>query len=197
MKEIVLIAVGALLPAIGSLLMRWLRKDRITEEIARKTKMLELRERMQSQGVTFDQLHELEASLMERQKAKRDIEDALIGELQEADADDPTGNMSQAEMNQYAEARAREMDAKLDGLLVKLQTYMGDDEQSRLEAAQKAWLAYRDAQVELSSANFDGGTMQPLVQFGEQLSLTIERIATVQGELEFREAEAELLSSPR
>jgi uncharacterized protein YecT (DUF1311 family) len=123
---------------------------------------------------------------MAQHNARRKIEDTLISELERTDSDDPTANMPQQEMNQYALRRAEEMDAKLDLAIAKLQDFMNRKEQQRFARTQRAWRVYRDAQAELASLTFEGGSMQPFIRYGEQSRLTIERVAALQSEYDFR-----------
>jgi hypothetical protein len=57
MKDLFILVLGALVSTVGMLALRWLRKDHVSEEISRKTQVLDLRERMQRQGVTAAELH--------------------------------------------------------------------------------------------------------------------------------------------
>jgi uncharacterized protein YecT (DUF1311 family) len=184
MKDLIPFALGILCSAAGVLILRWLRKDRLSEELARKKQALELHEKLQEQNISLEQLDAFEKSLLQRRNQVRKIEDKLYTEaISEAD---PTAHMNQQEMNIYAANRADEMDLKLGKVVDELQTWMHTDEKQAFTKAHEAWLQYRANQAEFASLQFEGGSMQPFILFGERSRLTIERMSELTNELEFR-----------
>ena len=83
---------------------------------------------------------------------------------------------SQHEMNQQAEADFNKADAELNRAYKKLLNGLDAESQKKLKAAQRAWLAFRDAQAEFAAdAEARGGSMQPMIYFGARAELTRER----------------------
>jgi uncharacterized protein YecT (DUF1311 family) len=53
--------------------------------------------------------------------------------------------------------------------------------EARLRAAQRAWIAFRDAECEAQAAFFEGGSAQPMVRNGCLESLTLARTGEIRG----------------
>jgi uncharacterized protein YecT (DUF1311 family) len=103
---------------------------------------------------------------------------------QVADCSNP---ITQIEMNDCAAQIWEEADARLNDVyaqtLAILQesdaTYPidGDTEEDRLRAAQRAWVAYRDANCDSAGYPMRGGSAEPLLFYGCMQSMTEARIA--------------------
>ncbi|MFZ1344417.1 lysozyme inhibitor LprI family protein [Thiothrix eikelboomii] len=97
----------------------------------------------------------------------------------------PAGN--QAELNQCALDEYQAADRKLNDTWKKLMAKFKNDKTAtaKLKAAQKAWLAFRDAEIEATFACDTGdrrcwGSMEPMLRYGELTSLTQARTARLQ-----------------
>jgi uncharacterized protein YecT (DUF1311 family) len=110
---------------------------------------------------------------------------ALAGLLLAAQPVDCDNALTQADMNQCAGRGAREADAELNSLWPNLvrQMQAADREgntngegEKRLRAAQRAWIAYRDAQCTLEGADALGGSMETLLVQGCLEQMTRRRI---------------------
>ena len=88
----------------------------------------------------------------------------------------PDAPLTQVAMNQAAAEATRDattsMIATIDALRPRLSTSM----LAALDQSQAAWLAYRDAQSRLEGLEFEGGSMQPMIESSAQETLTTARI---------------------
>ena len=94
--------------------------------------------------------------------------------------DDP---QTQAEMNVCsAEAFVRK-DNELNAVYRKALQSVDASRRPKLRAAQRAWLAYRDAQCEFEGSESEGGTMKPTLVNGCKTEVTAARIGQLRSEL--------------
>jgi len=84
---------------------------------------------------------------------------------------------SQPEMNQASQAGFEKADAKLNATYKKLLSKLDSEGKKKLIAAERAWVAYRDAQAAFEAdAQARGGSMAPLIYNQTCLELTEARI---------------------
>lgn len=88
----------------------------------------------------------------------------------------PARAQTQAEMNQEAAAEFKKADRDLNKLYPQVLAKLDEEGQARLKAAQRAWVAYRDAQADLEADMARGGTMAPLLRANSLAATTLERI---------------------
>ena len=81
--------------------------------------------------------------------------------------------VTQADMNQCAAADYRKADAELTRAYRKL------EKTPELRAAERAWIAYRDADCAYEAANDRGGSIAPMVTSMCLTARTRERIAVL------------------
>jgi uncharacterized protein YecT (DUF1311 family) len=93
----------------------------------------------------------------------------------------PSLAQSQSEMNLQAEADFAKSDAQLNIVYQKLIKKLDATSVEKLKIAQRAWLAYRDAQADFR-ADLDArdGSMYRLIYAGTQKTITDKRIADLQ-----------------
>ena len=83
---------------------------------------------------------------------------------------------SQAEMNREAAENFETADKALNEVYKKLVAKLDDESQAKLKTAQKAWIAFRDAEAEFEAdMGARGGSMWPLIYHGRRAGLTKER----------------------
>jgi uncharacterized protein YecT (DUF1311 family) len=83
---------------------------------------------------------------------------------------------NQQEMNRCAADEYKKTDAELNRVYQQLTPKLEPAHREKLKAAQRAWLAFRDAHCECSAFLFNGGAMQPLIQYTCLDQTTRERI---------------------
>jgi uncharacterized protein YecT (DUF1311 family) len=85
---------------------------------------------------------------------------------------------SQSEMNREAAASFVKADAELNRVYARVLATLDDEGRVKLKAAQRAWVAFRDAQAEFEMDNeARGGSMAPLVYEGFRARITKARVA--------------------
>ncbi len=86
-------------------------------------------------------------------------------------------HMSQLEMNLEAERRADVARKQMERAIVALERsgWMDEQQSSFLRATQERWEQYAKSQAEFAAAEFDGGSMKPLVFSAEHEAVTISR----------------------
>lgn len=178
MIEFLLTAFGA---AIGYFGRRFVEKSGRTEEIDRKAKLLDLHERMSRGNVTIEALTSFEEQLLSKTRRLRTIEDRLLPSPSAPLPDeDAPAFQTQAEMNQHAADRFAHAERELAAEVEAVEAQLDGDAISMFTASHKQWLKYRQKQAELAASFYEGGSMQPLIHFGEMERLTISRIAEIQ-----------------
>lgn len=83
----------------------------------------------------------------------------------------------QATMDECANRSYRASDAKLNKTYRALERKVSPAGLSKLKAAQRAWLTYRDAQCAFNAAGTEGGSIHPMV-----LSMCLDALTTAQTE---------------
>ncbi|MEA3213692.1 MAG: hypothetical protein QOE70_6749 [Chthoniobacter sp.] len=82
---------------------------------------------------------------------------------------------SQAEMNQEAYADFKNQDVALNKVYQQVLAKLDDEGQAKLKTAQRAWVAFRDAQAELAADLMRGGSAAPLLRAGSLAETTRAR----------------------
>lgn len=84
---------------------------------------------------------------------------------------------SQQEMNAAAAESFKKADKELNEVYAKVLANLDDEAKENLKRAQRAWVAWRDAEaVFRADAEARGGSMWPLVHEGIRSRLTKERV---------------------
>jgi uncharacterized protein YecT (DUF1311 family) len=95
-----------------------------------------------------------------------------------ASADDCADTATQAAMNECANQAYEKADAELNALYQQIrQRLKGDGETTTLfVAAQRAWVAFRDAECKFSTSGVSGGSIYPTIYAGCLERLTKARV---------------------
>jgi uncharacterized protein YecT (DUF1311 family) len=134
----------------------------------------------------MEELDAFEAQFDRRQHV-REIEDRLTIELKTEElAIRPGPGETQAEMNTTARERYERASIRLHLIRDGLLRLLSPTERVLQDDTQRTWEAYRDHQANFAAAQFEGGTIQPLVRATELERLTIERAAILETDLEFK-----------
>ena len=84
---------------------------------------------------------------------------------------------SQHEMNRQAEADFEKADAELNRVYKKTLSDLDAEGQKKLKAAQRAWIAFRDAEAEFDAdSEARGGSMYTMIYYSSLARLTRDRI---------------------
>jgi uncharacterized protein YecT (DUF1311 family) len=85
-------------------------------------------------------------------------------------------SQSQPEMNETAQADFEKADAKLNAVYKKTLATLDDEGKKKLIAAERAWVAYRDAEAAFVADSERGGSIAPLIYSTTCRELTESRI---------------------
>jgi uncharacterized protein YecT (DUF1311 family) len=94
---------------------------------------------------------------------------------------------TQAEMNQTAINDLQKADIVLNKVYKQLIKTLDEPEKQLLIKAQKDWLKFRDSHCEFESAEYEGGSIQPLIHSVCLTECTKNRIDDLKASLESRE----------
>ena len=75
----------------------------------------------------------------------------------------PVQAQTQGQMNQTAERNADKADAAMNVAYKKLMAVLDPAQKKQLVKAQRAWLAFRDAEATLLSSKVEGGSIYPMM----------------------------------
>lgn len=166
---------------------RKIEKTGESEEIRRARELVDLQRAMKEGGVSIEEINDLRQRLLEKPEkqavatATYFIERAeYLHERPSLPLIDDDGVLTQAEMNEQAAARFHQADEELTSLLVKKMAESADEEAAALQAAQDAWLQWRDAEASWESKSWEGGSIRPLMVATKLEALTRERIASLE-----------------
>ena len=182
-KELGLLLVGGILAACGFFLQRMIRRDHVTESLDRRSKTLDLHQRLRKENLTIEDVDRLEDRLASRRRRTFDLENATALELSELD-DGPRPGMAQQEMNKSAAADLDVAKAELKRVCLQLSFHLDENEASAFGAAQKAWEKFSDAEARLAASPFEGGSMQAGILFAAKTELVVRRIAEIKSKIE-------------
>ena len=90
---------------------------------------------------------------------------------------------TQMELNQQADEAYKKSDALLNGAYEKLQAALDDEGKKKLATAQKAWIAFRDAEAESQADEYRGGSIQPMIRLDCERHLTEQRTTELEARL--------------
>ena len=86
------------------------------------------------------------------------------------------GNMDQATINQTAFESYNMWDTLLNDIWAYLKETLDEDKMEALTAEEKEWVKQKEESVKEAAAGFEGGTMQPAVEYVTGAELTRERV---------------------
>jgi uncharacterized protein YecT (DUF1311 family) len=176
--------------AVGFLVKRWLTQSSTHERTALLSSLADLRAKMRTEGVSLDQIIELENMVRGKVNVSKETAEAVTGQSEvDDDANLPPGYWTTAAMRGRAHARFAVVDAQLDEAFTELATLVSHEETEPLSKSHTAWQTYRDQQIDYAYARYPGGTSGPLYGTLHGIEVTERRLAELQQEIEARRAE--------
>ena len=92
-------------------------------------------------------------------------------------APDPCADaQTQLALTECADRQYREADAALNSAYRPLLAALDDPHRERLKAAQRAWIAFRDAECRLAASVALGGSMEPQLELACRKDMTEARV---------------------
>lgn len=182
-EKVGLVVLGVLLSGIGYFAKRWIEGKPQNETLDKHKKLLDIHKQMNEQGLDVCGLKELETLLLGKVDAIKKHTAELTEKREPLIAPQEEG-LTQLELNQRASDRFEIAKQKLQEVYAGIDSRVGDRESQALMNSQKAWEDYSVDQAMAAASAYDGGSMWSLVYFSELESLTIERTARLQAELD-------------
>lgn len=113
----------------------------------------------------------------------------LGASISNAVAEDCAEPEDQATMNQCADKAYKAADARLNTAYQKIVARLDEDARKLLTGAQRAWIAYRDAECRFQTSNAAEGSIYPAVLSGCMQSLTQARLKDLETYLSCQEGD--------
>lgn len=106
-------------------------------------------------------------------------------------ADDCANAADQSTLNECAARQYKQADAQLNTLYQQINGHLKDNPQGKksLLMAQRAWLAFRDAECTFAASGVEGGSVYPLIHNQCLADLTQKRVETFKGYLDCQEGD--------
>lgn len=103
----------------------------------------------------------------------------LLGGIAHAARADCDANATQTDLNLCTGAKVEAADAELNALYKQIGARLKDDPATakRMVAAQRAWIAFRDAECSFETAGVAGGSIEPMIHGECLIQLTEARSA--------------------
>jgi uncharacterized protein YecT (DUF1311 family) len=100
-------------------------------------------------------------------------------------AEDCSTFATQSEMNDCAGRNFEAADKQLNRVYREVVQRLADDSDGlgKLKAAERAWVAYRDAECSFIAMSVEGGSIYPTIWLGCRESMTADRTAALNGYL--------------
>ena len=106
-------------------------------------------------------------------------------------ADDCANASTQGAMNECAAKQYKQADSQLNALYKQINSRLQDnpDSKKRLVSAQRAWVAFRDAECSFAASGVEGGSVYPMIYSGCLAELTEKRVAAFKTYLDCQEGD--------
>ena len=131
------------------------------------------------------------AAIEEREKPEPPPEWMFFGyeltEWEREQAQKGGGIWPQLELNERAAKSYKLIESHLTAELVRWSSLLRTDEKSYFNEAQTAWREFRDAQATLAASEYKGGTIAPMIYWGEMFEKTRQRLADLERDRKVRE----------
>lgn len=101
----------------------------------------------------------------------------------------PAGAQSQMELNQQAGTSRQEADRQLNAVYTKLRTRLGPESRARLQAAEEAWIRFRDLECAFIGSPTIGGSIHGMIVAQCQTRLTLARVKDLEAQLDCQEGD--------
>jgi len=184
LEQIGLVILGAVVSAVAYFAKRWIEGKPQNETLDKHKKLLDIHKQMHEQGLDVDGLRNLEILLIGKANAIKKHTSELTDKYEPLIADQDEENLTQLELNKRASERFEIARLKLQEVIAGINARVDGKKSQALVDSQSAWEDYSVDQALSAASCYDGGSMWSLVYFSELESLTIERIARLQAELD-------------
>ena len=95
----------------------------------------------------------------------------------------PANGQSQMELNQQAGTALQDADRQLNAVYSKLRARLSPESRARLQAAEEAWIRFRDLECAFIGAPTTGGSIHGMIVAQCQARLTLVRVKDLEAQL--------------
>ena len=167
--------VGGLLTTF---ILRWARKDSITEGLAQMDAALSLKKRMRDEGFSENEI----ASVMRVATRRSQVLEKAVEEAEEKELSEFNYAMTTYDRNMAASRHYEKIDLEMRHAYERVEAVVEGEHWARLQKAQKAWTQYREATGDIYSEM--EGTMWPSIGLMVRAKITKRRTEDLKDELE-------------
>jgi Uncharacterized protein conserved in bacteria len=96
---------------------------------------------------------------------------------------------SQMELNQQVGTTLQEADRQLNAVYTKLRAKLGPESRARLQAAEEAWIRFRDRECAFIGGPTTGGSINGMIVADCQTRLTLVRVKDLETQLNCQEGD--------
>ncbi|MDP3607969.1 MAG: lysozyme inhibitor LprI family protein [Methylophilus sp.] len=182
--KIGLVLLGSLISVVAYFAIRLIEGKPQNETLERHKKLLEINKQLNEQGLDIEGLRNLETLLIGKTIAIKRHTSELTDKREPLIAVRGEEDITQLDLNQRASERFDLASQKMYDVIASIDGRVGDTESQALMKSQTAWEGYSVDQAMAAASSYAGGSMWSLVYFSELESLTIERTARLQAELD-------------
>lgn len=183
-EKIGLVLLGVIISAIGYLIKRQIENKPQIEALDKHKKLLDIHKQMNEQGIDLDGLKVLEEKLIGKAAAIQSKTIILQAESVPLISENESEDLTQMELNERASKNLEKAKVKMQEAIAGIDSRVGDYESQSLMRSQIEWESYSVSQAEAAAASYREGSIYPLIYLSELESLTNERTARLQAELD-------------
>ncbi|MBE8232559.1 MAG: DUF1311 domain-containing protein [Endozoicomonadaceae bacterium] len=183
-EKIGFVILGGILTVVIYLIKRSIENKPTDEVLDRQKKVLDIHKQMNEQGIGVEELKNLENILSGKTKSIKQHTQELSEQYKPLVQEDDTEFLTQADLNQRANESLIKAQEKLQIVIAGIDARVGDSESQSLLSGQSSWKNYSAHQAEAAASSYEGGSIYPLIYISELESLTNERTARLQVELD-------------
>jgi len=178
------VLLGTLLSGIAYLIKRWVEGKPQVELLDKHKKILDIHKQMNEQGIDINGLKNLEAILIGKSNAIQQHSKELTEQSEPLIQINNVEHITQLELNQKADEKLEKATQRLGEAIAGIDARVGDEESQALMNSQRAWEFYSIEQAQAAASSYKGGSIYNLIYLSELESLTNERTARLQAELD-------------
>lgn len=101
----------------------------------------------------------------------------------------PVHAQTQMDLNQQAGTALQDADRQLNAAYTKLRTRLGPESRARLQAAEEAWIRFRDRECAFIGGPTAGGSIHGMIVAQCQARLTLVRVKDLEAQLNCQEGD--------
>ncbi len=198
-----------LLGGLGYLFRRQLEGSHESEKAKVVRDWIEIHKAMYGTTPTIEDINRLRASFLYRSKQLKSEQSGDLEIIKIEHSPDPIPNWmffgyelsewereqardgakmwTQLELNERAHLAFKAIEPYIEAEVSRWKAVLTDEEWTYFEHAQAAWRSYREAQSTFSASTYKGGTIAPLIYWGEMFDKTQQRLVDLEKARDARE----------